>query len=65
MKPFAWFDGRHDDEIIDTTLSIGTLRRLTAIAKNNNNVDVDDMDIDNQLRTQAPCLQAGVSEDNI
>ena len=45
-NPFNWFNGRHDYEMIDTTLSVGTLRRLTAIAKNNNNVNMDDMDVD-------------------
>ena len=38
--------GRHDDEILDTTVSIGTVRRLMAIANNNNNLDTESMTVD-------------------
>ena len=45
------FKGRQDNEVLDTQVSIGTLRRLMAIAKNNNNLDTENMPIDTLINT--------------
>ena len=42
----TWLNGKHDEEMIDTVISVGTLRRLRAIVGNSNNVDVDSMNTD-------------------
>ena len=40
------FKGRHDSEVVDTGINVGTIRRLLAIAENNNNLDTENMTID-------------------
>ena len=40
-----WLKGRQDSEILNTTLTIGTFRRLMIVARNNS-LDTENMSID-------------------